>query len=485
MKIKEVNVKRLALVVSISLLALAHAAVARAAAPSQLVEQGRLFNASGDPVSGTVQMTFTIYDQPAGGTALWSETSNVTLDDGYFTARLGTLSFLDPALFASSNVLYLGVTVGSDPEMTPREVLASVPFAMQAGDVKGVEIHPSSIVINGVQVINTVGQYVGPAISAIANGAITTAKLADGAVTAAKLADGAVTTSKLADFVVTTNKIVDFAVDGVKLANGAVTTVKLADFSVTSAKLADGAVTTSKLGIGAVGSLQVADGAIAGVDLAAGAVASTHIVDGTIAGADLTAGAVTSTHILDGTITAADIGANAVGAAEIASDAVGTFELADNAVYSNNIVDNQVTGADLAGNSVTSDHIETGAVGMDEVSLPMGTAKSDFANIEDGTNVLYPVTGITMPASGKCLVISTIEHDGSVGSNLSVFVQWKSNLGGVATGIYHSAGTGARLHTISEVINVIGGRVYDFGCRVDASGPGANNWHCTVSYMCQ
>lgn len=80
------------------------------------------------------------------------------------------------------------------------------------------------------------------------------------------------------------------------IADGAVTTAKVADSSITTAKIADGAVTSAK----------IADGAIATADLADGSVTSAKIADGTIVTADLADGAVTSAKIADGTITAAD-----------------------------------------------------------------------------------------------------------------------------------------------------------------------------------
>lgn len=77
---------------------------------------------------------------------------------------------------------------------------------------------------------------------AIADGAITTAKLANGAVTTQKLDTSAVTSSKLDDDAVTSRAILE----------NAVTTGKLSTDSVTAAKISGGAVTTSKIHVEAL-----------------------------------------------------------------------------------------------------------------------------------------------------------------------------------------------------------------------------------------
>ena len=40
-------------------------------------------------VDGSVDLTFAIYDQASGGTALWTETKTVTATDGVFDTNLG------------------------------------------------------------------------------------------------------------------------------------------------------------------------------------------------------------------------------------------------------------------------------------------------------------------------------------------------------------------------------------------------------------
>jgi hypothetical protein len=130
--------------------------------PSLMTQQGRLMNAAGEPVAGSVNITFTLYGQLSGGVSLWTETQSITLDEGYFSARLGEATPLDPALFDGGE-LYLAVKVGTDAEMTPRQPLVSVPYAFAANVAENAigDITPNSITINGVQVVNSTGAWVG------------------------------------------------------------------------------------------------------------------------------------------------------------------------------------------------------------------------------------------------------------------------------------------------------------------------------------
>jgi len=133
---------------------------ASSAVPGTFSAQGRLLTSAGMPATGSVSIVFTVYDAATAGTSLWTETQSVTLDSGYFSARLGEVTAIPISVFDGST-RYLGVTVGTDPEMTPRQALVSVPYALMANNVVG-DITPTSISVNGTKVINSSGQWVGP-----------------------------------------------------------------------------------------------------------------------------------------------------------------------------------------------------------------------------------------------------------------------------------------------------------------------------------
>jgi hypothetical protein len=134
---------------------------ASAAVPAPLSHQGRLLDASGQPVSAAQIFIYKIYDAPTGGNVLWTETLTVPIDQGYFSVQLGTSTAITNAIL-TGGPRFLGIQVGTDPEMTPREALASVPYARVAGEVSG-DIHPNSVTVNGTAAINSSGKWVGPA----------------------------------------------------------------------------------------------------------------------------------------------------------------------------------------------------------------------------------------------------------------------------------------------------------------------------------
>ena len=76
-----------------------------------LTQQGRLYDASNQPVNGSVSLMFKLYDGATASTPLWSEAVNVTCDDGYFSVLLGSVSSFPISAF-DGNARWLGMTVG-------------------------------------------------------------------------------------------------------------------------------------------------------------------------------------------------------------------------------------------------------------------------------------------------------------------------------------------------------------------------------------
>lgn len=139
--------------------AMALYAEASAQVPTTVSHQGRLYDANDAPLNDTLPVVFTLYDDPVAGNVIWTETHSVTFESGYFSLELGTTDPLDRTVFDGTK-FYLGVTVGADPEMTPRAPVGSVPYAVMAGDVSG-DINPSSVSIGGTEVIDSNGAWVG------------------------------------------------------------------------------------------------------------------------------------------------------------------------------------------------------------------------------------------------------------------------------------------------------------------------------------
>jgi len=158
------------------------------AVPQQINYQGKLTDQYGDPVTdGNYEMTFTMYD--GMGTWLWAETQTVTVTGGIYTVQIGQdpVGYPFPAdLFEGER--YLGVKVGTDPEMSPRQPLTSVPFAMRAEMAEGV-------VDSAVDTVHIVDSAVTE--GKVAQSAITTGKVAANAITGEKIVDGTVTAADI------------------------------------------------------------------------------------------------------------------------------------------------------------------------------------------------------------------------------------------------------------------------------------------------
>ncbi len=99
--------------------------------PTFITYQGRVTDSLGNPIADTEHdIVFTIYEDDVSSTVLWtSGTLSGTPTNGLFSTHLGPI----PAdVFTSGNQRYLGITVDSDPEMTPRVEITSMPYAYQS-----------------------------------------------------------------------------------------------------------------------------------------------------------------------------------------------------------------------------------------------------------------------------------------------------------------------------------------------------------------
>ncbi len=107
------------------------APLAAVTVPGKVGFEGFIANADGSPLAdGVYSIAFAVYDVATGGTALWSETQPVTVTQGLYAVQLGAVTPLPANLFNGER--WIGVKVGSDPEMLPRTKVASVPFALNA-----------------------------------------------------------------------------------------------------------------------------------------------------------------------------------------------------------------------------------------------------------------------------------------------------------------------------------------------------------------
>ncbi|MFH1438057.1 MAG: hypothetical protein ABIJ56_20280 [Pseudomonadota bacterium] len=104
---------------------------AEASAPSFLPVQGYLTRADGTPVNGETSIQFAIVDTEAGGTALWSETQSLLVENGLLTAYLGEVVPLDLDIFSDYTDLWLAIQVGAEIG-EQRIYLGSMPYTAYA-----------------------------------------------------------------------------------------------------------------------------------------------------------------------------------------------------------------------------------------------------------------------------------------------------------------------------------------------------------------
>ncbi len=144
------------------------APVTYAAPPQSINYQGYLTNPGGMPINTAVGMTFRLYNTASGGAALYTESQpGVNVSNGTFNVVIGVVT---PITLPFDVPYWLTVAVNADAELSPRQPLASSPYAFRAGAAE--TISTSAIVagsqINGsittatIPVANVVGAVAGP-----------------------------------------------------------------------------------------------------------------------------------------------------------------------------------------------------------------------------------------------------------------------------------------------------------------------------------
>ena len=125
--------------------------------PTIISHQGRLLNASSQPVTSNVSVVFAIYDAITAGNQVWTETQSITPDSlGFYDTFLGGTTALPSTL---PNPSYLQITVQGET-LIPRFQFGSVPFAQKAGDLDC----PGCVVTNDIADATVTSRKVKPTI---------------------------------------------------------------------------------------------------------------------------------------------------------------------------------------------------------------------------------------------------------------------------------------------------------------------------------
>src|SRR5450755_2744812 len=106
--------------------------------PSMVKFTGTVTDVNNKPLTGTVEVTVSLYKDSEGGAPLWMETQNVQADKaGHYSVMLGSTSSrgLPADLFISGEARWLAVRAEGQAEQ-PRTLLLSVPYALKAADAQ-------------------------------------------------------------------------------------------------------------------------------------------------------------------------------------------------------------------------------------------------------------------------------------------------------------------------------------------------------------
>jgi trimeric autotransporter adhesin len=129
----------------------ANGAVAKTSVVPNIVRfSGTAKDLNGAPLSGTVGMTFALYENQQGGAPLWLETQNVSpAKNGQYSVSLGATKpqGIPLDLFSSGQAQWLGVQIEGQSAQ-PRVLLLSVPYALKAADAETIGgLPPSAFVL--------------------------------------------------------------------------------------------------------------------------------------------------------------------------------------------------------------------------------------------------------------------------------------------------------------------------------------------------
>jgi len=144
-----------------------------AAEPEYVSFQGRLANPDGVAVpDGAYDMIFKFYNAATNGTLLVTDrhlgpANAVALSRGLYTVRLGGGEMIAGSesnlwsVFLNHPEVYVGMCVGSEPELSPRLPLTRAPYAVRAEDALALSGRPASQFLNATATSQTkTGQLV-------------------------------------------------------------------------------------------------------------------------------------------------------------------------------------------------------------------------------------------------------------------------------------------------------------------------------------
>lgn len=169
-------------------LASVHPSWSQIEVPNSFNYQGVLRDGIGGALTGkTPTVSFSLYDVSSGSSPLWTGSQKVLLDsNGLFNVTLhddmsgaigGGVTLA--GVIASNRDLFMGIKVDENTEISPRQQLLSVPFALRAGDVN--QASSGFTVYGGALTANSGAKIVGELQATKIQMGTNTLSVADGA----------------------------------------------------------------------------------------------------------------------------------------------------------------------------------------------------------------------------------------------------------------------------------------------------------------
>ena len=234
--------------------------------PATLSYQGLLTDAAGMPFKDDpYSIVFRFYKQATGGTEEFSRGPiTVTTFKGLFTTMLGNGPGADNAALPytlGDSQYYIGISVGAQPELTPRVFLTAVPYAFHAQTVSAIDFSSTAVTLTGTV----------PNARLDAN----LQDLADGSLTGSKVGTGIsatnITTGSLSGSLVGT---------GISATNITTGTLPNTVLDANLIDLADGSLTGNKVGTG-ISAANITTGSLTG-SLVGSGISASNVTSGTL-----------------------------------------------------------------------------------------------------------------------------------------------------------------------------------------------------------
>lgn len=138
--------RAMAMILMLSLVFLSTSALGEV--PGLINYQGTLTDEYGVALDTTVSMTFSIYADSVGGTSVWTETQPTSVvSHGIFNALLGGVNAISDTVFKDP-VRWLGIQLGGDPEMSPRQRIVSVGYAFHAAEADTADYSRTALAVS-------------------------------------------------------------------------------------------------------------------------------------------------------------------------------------------------------------------------------------------------------------------------------------------------------------------------------------------------